>query len=315
MHPLELTDLVNGFNISHNGYEESYERLLEDWELFLEWAVASRLNKIEWILLLGPAWEEFGYSEERQGRMRTLVDRCHAFGLVCGVDVPIALVQQNSWSMVGRMSSDPIATMKSNIDWWMAANFDFLTTESGFSEFTQGDCSDMLAWMDTATAYLSDNYNKSLHIKVHISTGQYCEDYLDPDTGEPINFNFLPMFADPRLGILPHTVQMYSYNDPAYVPLSLCEFIWSDAFCPFFFSLLTAARRTAMTTLTTSLTICSARWRAASARLSFTPRRPTGSTMTRRSLSSSLCTATTASATCALSCARSASSARAWPAR
>lgn len=44
-----------------------------------------------------------------------------------------------------------------------------------------------------------------------------CEEYTDPRTGEPINFNFLPIYADPRLLIWPHTVQMYSYGDPAYV--------------------------------------------------------------------------------------------------
>lgn len=216
MHPLELTDVVNGFDISHEGYRESFEELLGDWDLFLEWAVANRLNKVEWILLLGQDWLEFGKSSERQARIRTLVEHCHGFGLVCGVDVPIGLVQQNSWAMVGRMESDPIATMHANIDWWMAAGVDFLTTESGFSEFTQGSCTDMLAWMNEATIYTAEQYNKSMHIKVHISTGQTCDEFPDPETGEPINFNFLPIFADARLGILPHTVQLYTFDDPAY---------------------------------------------------------------------------------------------------
>ena len=42
-----------------------------------------------------------------------------------------------------------------------------------------------------------------------------CEDYPDPITGEPINFNFLPIYADRRLQIWPHTVQLYGYGDPA----------------------------------------------------------------------------------------------------
>ena len=33
-------------------------------------------------------------------------------------------------------------------------------------------------------------------------------------TGEPLNFNFLPMKASKNLGILPHTVQAYSLEDP-----------------------------------------------------------------------------------------------------
>ena len=44
--------------------------------------------------------------------------------------------------------------------------------------------------------------------QVHCSTGQKCEDYKDPRTGEPINFNFLPTFAHPGMGVFPHTVQV-----------------------------------------------------------------------------------------------------------
>ena len=33
--------------------------------------------------------------------------------------------------------------------------------------------------------------------------------------GEPVNFNFLPQFATPALGVAPHTVQTYSFDDPA----------------------------------------------------------------------------------------------------
>jgi hypothetical protein len=32
--------------------------------------------------------------------------------------------------------------------------------------------------------------------------------YPDPRTGDPINFNFLPTYADPGLGVMPHTVQV-----------------------------------------------------------------------------------------------------------
>lgn len=38
-----------------------------------------------------------------------------------------------------------------------------------------------------------------------------------PNTSTPLNFNFLPIYADQRLGILPHTVEFYSFDDPAPV--------------------------------------------------------------------------------------------------
>ncbi|CAE7457216.1 unnamed protein product, partial [Symbiodinium microadriaticum] len=59
--------------------------------------------------------------------------------------------------------------------------------------------------------------------KVHCSTDQKCNDvdeetgelkYPDPRTGEPINFNFLPTYASEGLGVMAHTVQVYSFDDP-----------------------------------------------------------------------------------------------------
>ena len=52
-------------------------------------------------------------------------------------------------------------------------------------------------------------YLTEIGIKVHCSTGQVCEGFPDPITGDPVNFNFLPMFATSAMGVFPHTVQMY----------------------------------------------------------------------------------------------------------
>ena len=37
---------------------------------------------------------------------------------------------------------------------------------------------------------------------------------VDPRTGRPINFNFLPMLSSGTMGVMPHTVQDYSLTDP-----------------------------------------------------------------------------------------------------
>jgi hypothetical protein len=42
---------------------------------------------------------------------------------------------------------------------------------------------------------------KKVFIKCHCSTDQYCQNYVDPNTGKPLNFNFLPIYADPALGL------------------------------------------------------------------------------------------------------------------
>jgi hypothetical protein len=44
---------------------------------------------------------------------------------------------------------------------------------------------------------------------VHISSNQRCRNFHDPrNASQPLNFNFLPTYATPKLGILPHTVQV-----------------------------------------------------------------------------------------------------------
>ncbi len=54
-------------------------------------------------------------------------------------------------------------------------------------------------------------------MKCHCSTGQIAQGYVDPWTGQPLNFNFLPIVADPRLGVYPHTVQSYRYTPALYL--------------------------------------------------------------------------------------------------
>jgi len=108
---------------------------------------------------------------------------------------------------------------------------DFLATENGFSEFTHPDCNQMLRWINMTTVYtkklgkvhflhaMPDTTAVRTHlrpnagylsnqqeafIKCHCSAGQVCNDYKDPFTGKPINFNFLPYYANTELGIYPH---------------------------------------------------------------------------------------------------------------
>jgi hypothetical protein len=52
---------------------------------------------------------------------------------------------------------------------------------------------------------------------VHCSTGQTCSHYGDPRAADfvPLNFNFLPTYAAPAMGVLPHTVQAYGLDDYA----------------------------------------------------------------------------------------------------
>lgn len=58
--------------------------------LLTEWLVANRQNRLEFLLLAASDWENFVNSTLRQRRLRTLTEMGRQWGIMIGVDVPIA---------------------------------------------------------------------------------------------------------------------------------------------------------------------------------------------------------------------------------
>lgn len=217
-HPLEMTDMLQGWGPGGTADKAGFEKSLEEWDRFLEWAVANGESGVEWFILWADSWKDFADSQDRIERYGELVDHAHRFGLDAGLDAPIAFAQQHSYRLLRNQGdlADEIAEIDTHLDWIMQAGFDFLGIESGTSEFTHPTPDRMLAWMNEVAIHLDTKYaGTKAYIKVHCSTGQTADGYPDPVTGKPINFNMLPHFADPRLGVLPHTVQTYGLTDPA----------------------------------------------------------------------------------------------------
>ena len=213
-HPLELTHVLNGWGKAGPDDEAGWKELLSEWDLFLEWAVANKQNRVEWFLLMAQSWQEFADSAERQERLKRLVDMAHGWGLAVGIDAPIAFKQQHAWTML-RQKGDEAAQIKSAIDWLNEAGFDYFEVEAGFSEFTHPTDMQMLSWLNEVAGYSADVYGKPSYVKVHCTQNQVASSFLDPETQQPLNFNFLPYYADQRLGVLPHTVQFYDLEGPA----------------------------------------------------------------------------------------------------
>jgi hypothetical protein len=217
MHPLELTNLLQGWGVTGPEDAAGYAAMLPEWDAFLEWLVANGQNRVHWVLLEAEAWSAFATSETRHARLAQLVSRAHAFGITVGVDVPIALKQQNTFRLVhptGDLAAE-LTELRGRVDWLLSAGFDYLATENGTTEFTHPDATRMLAWMNELAKHVGDTHGLPTYVKLHCSTGQTATGYVDPATGQPINFNHLPHFADPRLGVMPHTVQHYGLDDPA----------------------------------------------------------------------------------------------------
>lgn len=217
MHPLELAHVLNGWGTKGPEDEKGWEALLPEWERYLEWLIANRQNKVEWVLLEKAPWGEFARSDRRQTRLKRLVDIGHAWQMQIGIDAPLALEQQNGWRLIPKTgdTDSEMTQLRGNLDWLAATGVDFLSTEMGSSEFTHEGAGRMLGWLNTAVAHLDDKHQLPFYTKIHISSGQEVAEYRDPETGGPLNINFLPYYADPRLGIMPHTVQIYAIDDPA----------------------------------------------------------------------------------------------------
>jgi hypothetical protein len=130
---------------------ESWESMLSDVEAFFEWCAANRVNRVEWMLLGDEKWDSVAHSPLRQTRLARLVSIAHSYGVLAGADVPIGLQQQHAWYMVKPKQSrqEQIRAIQERCDWVAAAGFDFISTESGLSEFTHPGDELMLSLMDT----------------------------------------------------------------------------------------------------------------------------------------------------------------------
>ena len=218
MHPLELTNLLNGWGKTGPDDAAGFTNMLAEWRSFLTWMLANKLNRVQWVLLASPQWADFVKSDTRLQRLTALVSIAHDFGIETGIDAPIALRQQNAFRLLTRRGSldEELREICENIDWLMRAGFDYLASENGTTEFTHSDAERMLAWMDGIADHLDTAHRgKRLYMKIHVSSGQHTDAYKDPVTGGPLNINYLTYYADRRTGVMPHTVEFWGLDDPA----------------------------------------------------------------------------------------------------
>uniref|UniRef100_A0A7S3G8P8 Uncharacterized protein n=1 Tax=Palpitomonas bilix TaxID=652834 RepID=A0A7S3G8P8_9EUKA len=216
-HPLELTEVLNGWGDGSYEDEKGFERMLADWRKAVRWIAANRGNGVEWVLLASDDWGSWANSTQRQDRIKRLTAIAASYAVAPGLDSPFGQTQQKAWNMVqgAKSKEEQKERIESHLDWCNDAGFQYYGSEIGTTEFTHSSDKDNLFWENTAAAYLAKS-NRTIFVRAHCSVGQKAKDFPDPtDPSQPINFNFLTYYADKRVGLAPHTVQFYSFSDPA----------------------------------------------------------------------------------------------------
>jgi hypothetical protein len=87
-----------GAKVYAEGYCERWEDMVADVDLLFEWAVANRLNQVEWLLLGNYKWGD--ELDTRARRLKLLTHLGHQYSLLVGADVPLGNSQQHGWTMV-----------------------------------------------------------------------------------------------------------------------------------------------------------------------------------------------------------------------
>lgn len=225
MHPLELTNVLNGWGLSGPGDKASWEQLLPYWSNYLEWMTAHKQNEVEWMLLWSPPAGDFNQSGERQARLQRVTAMAKAWGVDVGAVTPVRFVQQNGWTLLrnhaarkGKPGEEAqnIAEITGNINWLVRCGFTAIGGELGEGEFSSAPAANTLQELNAIADHLAAQKPAiPYRVKVHVSQKQFAKGYRDPGTGKDINFNYLPLYANSKVGVLPHTIQIYSLDDPA----------------------------------------------------------------------------------------------------
>jgi hypothetical protein len=141
-------------------------------DLFFEWCVAHRVNRVEWLLLGSRKWGPIVESALRHRRLALLAGMAQSWGLMAGVDVPIALQQQHSWVMTTTLGpvKYQLQAVRDRVDWVMSAGFDFMSTESGLSEFTSPDDQLMLQLLNAFAERVNGTWYKVRHVSTRYLT-------------------------------------------------------------------------------------------------------------------------------------------------
>jgi hypothetical protein len=172
---------------------------------YIRWMARNMQNTLQ-LQLIQLKSNESNYLRDRLKLART-------WGIRAGLLVSFSSLQQRSHKLIPLRSSLSLKSELKSLDKNLPKltdfySLDFLSFELGTSEFTKTDPKNTIAWLNRASQWLAAK-NLKMFVKIHASNNQHDETYG--------NYNFIPQFANEKVGIEPHTVYFYGLND-LYTP-------------------------------------------------------------------------------------------------
>lgn len=180
------------------GYFMGYHSIAQDTNL---WLVRNQQTHLQ--------VQTLQLSETEKEHLENTLKHARSLGLKIGLSVSFGMIQQRSnnlipyWSVLTGVND--IKYLQANLQKFIDRfTLDFISFELGSSEFTPTQPERTIAWMNAA-AEVTRKSKKGLYMKVHASNNQHHKKYG--------NFNFLPQYAVPDVGVMPHTVYFYGLID------------------------------------------------------------------------------------------------------
>ncbi len=187
LHPVELTEQL---------HDPTRPLAFEDIAAYLDWLARNSQNTFQFFLLRGVdrnAWPPHA---------RRIVDYAHSRGIRCGVEISLAMLQQQAFQAITLLR--PYPSYRHQVDdtlsWLFQAGWDFVTLEA-----TMGEHLPILGnLLPGVQGYLEEQVQKRYRAGLMYATHVICA-----DGGEKVRRPLRP-----ESGILIHTVMSYSVSEP-----------------------------------------------------------------------------------------------------
>ncbi len=171
-------------------------------EQTIKWLARNQQNVFDFNILKGNQQYLYEY-------LQAPFQKAKDYGIHAGISFGIALHQQNNWQLVSILGSLSDKNSAKQIDKKLPGilqklDISYLGVELGTSEFTSVNYQRTIDWLNQMSVHCQKE-GVQLMAKVHISSNQE-----NPEFG---NFNFVPQYCEPNVGILPHTVFYYALED------------------------------------------------------------------------------------------------------